>query len=76
MPYASNADLPLSVRRHLPPHAQDIFRSAFNHAWDTYGATEPERVEEIAHRVAWSAVKKRYRKLGDSWLPREFVHDD
>jgi cation transport regulator len=76
MPYTSNADLPVSVRRHLPLHAQDIFRSAFNHAWDTYGATEPERVEEIAHRVAWSAVKKRYSKLGDSWVPREFLRGD
>jgi cation transport regulator len=71
VPYASNADLPPRVRRHLPPHAQDIFRSAFNHAWEEYGATEPRRIEEIAHRVAWSAVKKRYRKFGDSWVPRD-----
>ena len=33
MPYASNADLPPSVRRNLPDHAQDIFREAFNHAF-------------------------------------------
>jgi cation transport regulator len=32
MPYAVNADLPPSVRSHLPEHAQDIFREAFNHA--------------------------------------------
>jgi cation transport regulator ChaB len=38
MPHASNADLPPSVRDHLPPHAQDIFREAFNHAWRTYGS--------------------------------------
>jgi len=76
MPYASNADLPPSVRSHLPIHAQDIFRSAFNHAWDTYGAAEPERVEEIAHRVAWAAVKKRYRKLGEAWVPRELAGGD
>jgi cation transport regulator len=71
LPYASNEDLPLSLRLHLPPHAQDIFRSAFNHAWETYGRTEPERTEEIAHRVAWAAVKKKYRKAGDVWVPRE-----
>jgi cation transport regulator ChaB len=29
MPYASNSDLPPSVREHLPTHAQDIFREAF-----------------------------------------------
>jgi cation transport regulator len=72
MPYAFNEDLPPSVRRHLPPHAQDIFRSAFNHAWETYGGTEPDRIEEIAHRVAWAAVKRRYRKVGNAWMPREF----
>ena len=26
MPYASNADLPASVKSHLPEHAQDISR--------------------------------------------------
>jgi cation transport regulator len=71
MPYVSNEDLPVSVRKHLPPHAQDIFRSAFNHAWQTYGRANPGAVEEIAHRVAWAAVKNRYRKVGGTWLPRE-----
>jgi hypothetical protein len=26
--------------------------------------------EEIAHRVAWAAVKKRYRKIGDFWIEK------
>lgn len=52
------------------PHAQDIYRSAFNHAWQTYGDRDPAHVEEIAHRVAWSAVKNRYQKLGDTWVPK------
>ena len=68
MPYERNEDLPPSVRAHLPAHAQDIYRSSFNHAWQSYGAGEPERREEIAHRVAWSAVKRRYRKLGGAWV--------
>jgi cation transport regulator len=54
---------------HLPPHAQDIFRAAFNHAWESYGRREPARREEIALRVAWSAVKQRYRKAGEAWVP-------
>jgi cation transport regulator len=73
MPYAANEDLPRSVRSHLPAHAQDIFRSAFNHAWATYAGRDPGRIEEIAHRVAWAAVKKRYRKAGDAWVPREIM---
>jgi cation transport regulator len=68
MPYLSSSDLPASVRRHLPEHAQDIYREAFNHAWEQY-AEDPRR-EEIAHRVAWAAVKKVYRKAGEEWLPR------
>jgi len=71
MPYARNDDLPPSVRNHLPARAQDIYREAFNHAWQEYGAREPGRIEEIAHRVAWSAVKRKYYKSDGRWLPTE-----
>jgi cation transport regulator len=71
MPYASNQDLPQSVRAHLPDHAQDIFRGAFNAAWRTYSRTDPSHIEEIARRVAWAAVKRRYCKFGDAWVLRE-----
>ena len=69
MPYATNEDLPSALRRSLPEHAQDIFRSAFNAAWESYGRKDPSHREEIAHRVAWAAVKRRYRKGGTTWLP-------
>ena len=69
MPYASNADLPISVRSHLPEHAQDIFRAAFNNAFESYG-NDP-RHDEIAFRIAWSAVKRHYEKTGDTWVQRE-----
>jgi cation transport regulator len=69
MPYASNEDLPPSVRSHLPPHAQDIYREAFNHAFDRYGSADEGR----AHRIAWAAVKRTYEKMGDQWVPRERV---
>lgn len=68
MPYLTNADLPVSVQRHLPDHAQSIFREAFNHAWQEYA--DDLRREEIAHRVAWAAVKKVYTKFGEEWVPR------
>jgi cation transport regulator len=71
MPYPSTEDLPSSIRAHLPPQAQEIFRAAFNRAWESYGAREPTRREEIAHRVAWAAVKRRYRKAGEVWVPFE-----
>lgn len=68
MPYLTNDDLPPRVQRHLPEHAQDIYREAFNHAWQEY-AGDP-RQEEIAHRVAWAAVKRVYVKVGPEWMPR------
>ncbi len=68
MPYATNADLPPSVRSHLPDHAQDIYREAFNHA---YAAHEGDvRQEEAAHRIAWAAVKRSYAKSGETWVRR------
>lgn len=70
MPYASIDDLPLSVRSHLPIHAQEIYRSAFNSAWLNYDRRPADEREVIAHRVAWAAVKHGYRKAGDRWVER------
>jgi cation transport regulator len=57
MPYKDISDLPDNAREHLPKHAQEIYRAAFNNAWDQY-----DHDEERAHRVAWGAVKKKYEK--------------
>jgi cation transport regulator len=57
------------MRDHLPSHAQDIFRAAFN---SSYGEHIGDlRQEEAAFRIAWAAFKKRYRKIGARWLPIE-----
>lgn len=68
MPYSRNIELPTSVRSHLPEHAQDIYREAFNHAF-TEHLGDP-RQEEAAHRIAWAAVKRRYVKESDQWVER------
>jgi cation transport regulator len=70
MPFRSLEDLPPSLRSRLPEHAQEIFRAAFNNAWATYAALTPHEREELCHRIAWSAVKKKYCKVGDSWISR------
>jgi cation transport regulator len=67
MPYQTNEDLPSPVRNHLPSHAQDIYREAFNHAYASHRGDR--RQEEIAHRTAWSAVKRSYVKEGEQWVP-------
>jgi cation transport regulator len=66
MPYSSNDELPHSVRNHLPEHAQDIYREAFNHAWRSHPSDEA-----TPHRIAWAAVKRSYRKDGDLWVRRD-----
>jgi cation transport regulator len=66
MPYDRINELPESVRNVLPKHAQEIYKEAYNSAWDQYDRPEERRGdatrEETAHRVAWSAVKKQYEK--------------
>lgn len=70
MPYDSKRELPQNVRDNLPEHAQEIYREAYNSAWEQYSDPEDRRGdqsrEETAHRVAWSAVKKKYEKDEDS----------
>jgi cation transport regulator len=70
MPYHSIQDLPEQVKDHTPKHAQEIYKEAFNSAWDQYKAPEDRRGdadrEEVSHRVAWSAVKSKYEKGDDN----------
>ncbi|WP_448206223.1 ChaB family protein [Azospirillum sp. sgz302134] len=70
MPYRSNTELPESVKGRLPPHAQDIYRSAFNHAWQQCRlpvCRQAIQREQTAHKVAWAAVKRRYEPDGEGW---------
>ncbi|TBR56679.1 cation transporter [Westiellopsis prolifica IICB1] len=59
MPYQDIADLPDSVKKHLPKHAAEIFLAAFNNALSEYDE------EETAFKVAWAAVKRDYEKGSD-----------
>lgn len=68
MPYSTNADLPRPVQAHLPDHAQDIYREAFNSAFAAHAGEAHQ--EERAHRIAWAAVKRSYVKIGQSWMRR------
>ncbi len=67
--------LPKSVRSSLPAKAQRIYQKVFNNAWQEYKSPEKRdgntTPEETAHRVAWSAVKKKFTKHGDNWKSKE-----
>lgn len=61
--YAVQNDCPTAqgVKDNLPKHAKQIYKEAYNAAWEQYGEDE-----ERAHRVAWSAVKKAgYQKSAE-----------
>jgi cation transport regulator len=66
MTYKKISELPDSVRDNLPEHAQEIYMEAYNSAWDEYADKDKRRGdasrEEVAHKVAWNAVKKKYEK--------------
>lgn len=74
MPYTSKSELPDNVKNNLPAHAQDIYRKAFNSAWEQYKDPDERRGdasrEETAHKVAWSAVKQDYKKQDDKWVKK------
>jgi len=61
MPYTI-ANPPARIKK-LPPHAIRIWVSAFNSAWKTYNKDEVR-----ANKVAWAAVKAKYKKVGDKWV--------
>lgn len=79
MPYDNLSDLPDSVRDNLPRHAQEIYKEAYNSAWEEYkdpGDRQGDASrEETSHRVAWSAVKNKYKKKGDKWVKKEGSSD-
>ena len=64
MPYKIS-EPPERIKK-LSGHAQKIWIAAFNSAYEQY-----DKDEEKANKVAWSAVKKMYRKEGDKWVKKK-----
>jgi cation transport regulator len=58
----------------LPKHAQHIYKKAHASALEQYQSPEKRRggkkqsAEEVAHKAAWAAVKKKYNKKGNEWV--------
>jgi len=64
MPYSTIKALPKSIRDSLPVGAQRIFRGAVN------SALASGKTEESAFKIAWSAVKAKYRKTDGEWVKK------
>jgi cation transport regulator len=60
----------------LPEHAREIYKKAHANALKQYQKPEKRRggkkqsAEQVAHKVAWAAVKKKYEKHEDIWVAR------
>ncbi len=59
----------------LPKHAQEIYREAHKSALERYQDPDKRRdpnesAEEVAHKVAWDAVKNEYEKKDDKWVKK------
>src|SRR5829696_8323454 len=61
----------------LPSHAQKIYTKAHKNALKQYSSPSKRRggkrqsKEQVANKVAWSAVKKEYKKKGDKCVPKK-----
>jgi cation transport regulator len=66
MPDRINADLPPAysiICRRMP---ETFVVQLFNHAFAAHSG-DPHQ-EEVAHRIAWAAVKRGYMKADDGWI--------
>jgi cation transport regulator len=66
---------------HLPEKAQRTFKRAHSSALKQYKDPNKRRSkgdnpEKIAHKVAWNAVKKKYKKKGDRWVSKARKSDN
>lgn len=58
----------------LPKHAQEIYKEAHANALQQYQRPKKRRggkrqsAEQVAHKVAWAAVKRKYKKDGTKWV--------
>lgn len=75
MPYKTIKSLPSQVKDNLPKKAQKIFKEAFNNAWKEYKDEKNRRGdqsrEEVSNKIAWSAVKQKFRKNSEgNWIEK------
>jgi cation transport regulator len=61
----------------LPQHAQHIYKKVHASAIKQYQSPEKRRggkrqsAEQVAHKAAWAAVKKEYKKRGSEWIRKD-----
>jgi cation transport regulator len=61
--------LPVTIRNVLPEQAQEIYRKAYNQAWEAFSLDDHRGLNQqgLAHQQAWGAVKQEYVFDLDQW---------
>jgi cation transport regulator len=69
MQYETIKQLPVSIRDTLPDPAKEIYRKAYNQAWEEYDQDAQRGLNQqgLAHQQAWMAVKHEYVFDLDQW---------
>jgi len=61
----------MPVPSNLPPHARHIFEEVVE---SLKGKTNPRTgkvyTDRVRGQIAWAAVKKKYKKFGNKWIPK------
>ncbi|AIZ48662.1 asb105 [Agrotis segetum nucleopolyhedrovirus B] len=66
--YNSITELPASTQV-LPFEGKRIYMKFFNRAYEKYHS------DAAAARIAWQAVKRKYTKVNDEWVPRRDANE-
>lgn len=62
MPYDKISELPDSIKDNLPKHAQEIYRAAYNSAWEQYADPDKRRGDASREEVATRQPGRRLRR--------------
>jgi cation transport regulator len=69
MQYETVKQLPVTIRDTLPDKAQEIYRKAYNQAWEEFDKEDHRGLNQqgLAHQQAWMAVGQEYVFDLDQW---------
>lgn len=72
MPYGDISELPIQIRSTLPEEAQEIYREAYNYAYDT----TCNGTDSCSDIVAWSQVRRFFMRDDDGWHKRSPISSE
>ncbi|MBC2746203.1 MAG: hypothetical protein HF975_04205 [ANME-2 cluster archaeon] len=76
MPWNSVSDLPKDIQNTLPSGAQQLFLTSFDRAWNGTCKDKGKQQETCAFQQAWGAVRKLYKKEGNTWISAASIHTE